>query len=100
MEGPVIHFPCALFVFFQRRSACTHHFHFLSQDQSTVAQRAGMILAQYNYNSVKLHMLSHLNLAEQITQLSQKLDRFGGMTHHVSTKHSLTQLNTTEYFVV
>ena len=50
--GKVIHSLPVLFFFFfsvsfkKRRSACAHHFHFLCQDQSTVAQRAKTTVAE------------------------------------------------------
>ena len=44
-EGSTIHTPPTLF-FFKWRSTCAHRFHSKGQDQSTVAQRAEMTMAQ------------------------------------------------------
>ena len=43
--------PYLHFLFFSRRSVCTHQFHFLGQDQSTVAQRAETTVAEYSLTS-------------------------------------------------
>ena len=42
---------CAFFFFFKWRSALAHQFHFLGQDQSTVAQRAETTVAECSLTS-------------------------------------------------
>ena len=41
-----VSFPACAVYYFKRRSARAHEFHFLDQDQSTVAQRAEMTVAE------------------------------------------------------
>ena len=53
-EDSMIHFPTALysfFFFFKWKSARAHQFHFLGQDQSTVAQRAVTTVAERSLTS-------------------------------------------------
>ena len=50
-ESSMIHSPPGLFFSLQWRPTHTHKFHFLGQDQSTVAQRAEMTLAKHSLTS-------------------------------------------------